>query len=1229
MARVKRILVWTGAGAGVLVVLFGALALILPRVLDMDSIGRSIASALEARYQVRSEHVELSFLPYPRVVIYGMRMTVPEKFTASAESLSLRPKLLPLLTGKFTPAAIYLAAPRVVARLPEPSGKSTPEDADKPLLQHITRLKDKLSQIQAAAFAALPGTEVITDDASLEIYSGAGRLFSFEEIDLKASVHGRGIDIELACGKSDLWEALTFSGWFDPNTLKSSGELNLTGGSPVNLVRYLSPSIGRRIGDSRLDFTLTLSTDGPRKAQADFTATAPKCTVLDGDAGVEMQNGSMAGTFLLGDEGLDISLSRFRFDYPRVSITGKYSHRFADQSISLELEGRDIDAAAARKAALAIAGDIRGVYRVFDIVRGGEVPSIQCSARAKSLQDLRKLENYVITGSMTGGAIYIGKVDLMIRDASGEVVISEGILDGKNLSGRTTGSSTSGGLLKVGLKGGDAPFHLDLLISADLSELPAVLKRVAKGETFRQELKLIHDVKGKTRGRLILGESLDAVVVKLETEPFKVSGRYERLPDALELEGTAFFMDGDKLWSPSISGKSGKSSCAKVGLSYEWGEEQIFRVKSDARSIVSMDLLRPFLEKNEFWKKTINGSLKGSVRVISVELRGPPPDKSKWAFRASGAIEELTFQTRHITGPVTLKSGEFEITPEAIAFNGVGALLADSALTVSGTVNDYSGVPKSVELSLVGNLGPSGNRNAAVLAGLPPSLRAISHLNLLNSRLVWEKEGKTAFEAEMHLPAGTRISIKLVKTPQELLIEELAVKDADSDAVISSRSKEDKLKIKFSGTLSNKTVDKLLTDNRLLTGPIQGKFDADFHADSPKTSTARGQVKISGFQLPTKFSVPARIESAILQADGGTINVKSAMISWNGSRLSLGGNIAITESAYMVDMNAFADSLDLKSILDSKKEPQPGETAEEPTEKPSKKGWDAPIRGVIRLRSERLSYGRLTWNPAVADLSISPGTIEVSLKQANLCGISTPGTVSITRDGLRMAISPSAKGQEIENTLTCLFGKHHLLTGSYTLKGNLSSHARAGAGIAQNLEGDLEFSAKDGRIYRFDTFAKIFSLLGITEVYRGVLPDLVNEGCAYSTITAKGKIKGGALTLSETVVDGPCIKMVLNGEIDMTNKKIDLVALVAPLRTVDRIVGAVPVLNKLLDGSLLSVPVRISGDLADPWVVPLSATAVGEQILGLMKRTLKLPFTIFQPLVKESEASDSSGEKQE
>jgi hypothetical protein len=76
----------------------------------------------------------------------------------------------------------------------------------------------------------------------------------------------------------------------------------------------------------------------------------------------------------------------------------------------------------------------------------------------------------------------------------------------------------------------------------------------------------------------------------------------------------------------------------------------------------------------------------------------------------------------------------------------------------------------------------------------------------------------------------------------------------------------------------------------------------------------------------------------------------------------------------------------------------------------------------------------------------------------------------------------------------------------------------------------------------------------------------------------------------------------------------NLIILVAPFKTVDRIVKVLPLLKHVLGGKLISIPFRAKGDIADPEVIPLPPTAIGSGVLGILERTLKLPITIMQPV---------------
>jgi hypothetical protein len=247
--------------------------------------------------------------------------------------------------------------------------------------------------------------------------------------------------------------------------------------------------------------------------------------------------------------------------------------------------------------------------------------------------------------------------------------------------------------------------------------------------------------------------------------------------------------------------------------------------------------------------------------------------------------------------------------------------------------------------------------------------------------------------------------------------------------------------------------------------------------------------------------------------------------------------------------------------------------------------------------------------------------VEVALQDAALCGIGTDGYVTLTPRDVRVDLMATADDGVLQDALDCLWGRQDLMDGRFDLQGRLF-----GAGPAADLRGQLRgpfrLQARDGRIYRFNLLSKIFSLLNITEIYRGELPDLVGEGFAYSRIDAAVQLEGGRLVIEEAVLDAPSMKIVCAGNVDLIAKQMDLTFIVAPLKTVDRILAWVPMVSHVLEGTLISFPVRATGDLRDPTLVPLSPAAVGAGLFGILKNIIKLPVTLIDLLNPGGEAED-------
>jgi hypothetical protein len=76
--------------------------------------------------------------------------------------------------------------------------------------------------------------------------------------------------------------------------------------------------------------------------------------------------------------------------------------------------------------------------------------------------------------------------------------------------------------------------------------------------------------------------------------------------------------------------------------------------------------------------------------------------------------------------------------------------------------------------------------------------------------------------------------------------------------------------------------------------------------------------------------------------------------------------------------------------------------------------------------------------------------------------------------------------------------------------------------------------------------------------------------------------------------------------------------LVSPLKTVDTIVKHIPIIDKIFQGTLIAIPVKVEGDVSNPKVTALSPSAFGSEAMGIIERTLKAPVKIVDPILTDT-----------
>jgi hypothetical protein len=326
-------------------------------------------------------------------------------------------------------------------------------------------------------------------------------------------------------------------------------------------------------------------------------------------------------------------------------------------------------------------------------------------------------------------------------------------------------------------------------------------------------------------------------------------------------------------------------------------------------------------------------------------------------------------------------------------------------------------------------------------------------------------------------------------------------------------------------------------------------------------------------------------------------------------QLTLSGHMEFLPEKFLFDMDTAIDGIEwdeLKKIIGQEK----GKDGQDGT--PDKE-WDFPLEGVMRVKSGSFRYGELEWSPFHADVSLSSAGVAIAITEANVCGVSCPGEVHSTPEGLSLSLQPVSQNQQMDSFVSCLFKGKEKITGEFDFRGSFAAQGK-GDQLVESLRGTGEFFGRDGRIYHDIFLVKIYQYLNSTDVFKGKFRSIGKEGFAYDTISIDMNLEGRKLVITEALLDGTSTEMVLKGTIDLKSKKIDGRALVAPVKTIDRVVKMVPVVRGVLGGTLITIPIRIKGDLASPKVTALSPTVIGSDLLRGMKTLAKLPIKVIRPV---------------
>jgi hypothetical protein len=327
------------------------------------------------------------------------------------------------------------------------------------------------------------------------------------------------------------------------------------------------------------------------------------------------------------------------------------------------------------------------------------------------------------------------------------------------------------------------------------------------------------------------------------------------------------------------------------------------------------------------------------------------------------------------------------------------------------------------------------------------------------------------------------------------------------------------------------------------------------------------------------------------------------------------GGSGLTASGSHLSFQIFSPQLDLDALLPKKEGTSPTSFGKI---RDLLSNWS--IDGKIQI--DQGKYRSLRYQDLKGMMKTINGTLFVHSLQFRGYGgdFWGEGWIKPTEKGIRIEIKPRFSNMEAKAFIRTLFEKGEeervLISGRVHIdKAELKGEGKDFQEMKESLVGGLRLEFENGVIERFNVLSKIFSILNVSQLVKGRLPDLATKGLPYRHILANFYVRAGVATTEDFLVDSDAMRITLLGKIDLGKNLIDAKIGVHPLVTIDTILSSVPIAGYILTGEdkgFISYFYQVKGNLDDPKIEAIPFKIVEESSWGIIKRLLGTPLRPFQ-----------------
>ncbi|MFP4031690.1 MAG: AsmA-like C-terminal domain-containing protein [Desulfococcaceae bacterium] len=293
----------------------------------------------------------------------------------------------------------------------------------------------------------------------------------------------------------------------------------------------------------------------------------------------------------------------------------------------------------------------------------------------------------------------------------------------------------------------------------------------------------------------------------------------------------------------------------------------------------------------------------------------------------------------------------------------------------------------------------------------------------------------------------------------------------------------------------------------------------------------------------------------------------------------------------------------------------------------------------VRVAGERLDLGPILEGRGKRDPSAGPGQKKDTTKDERKEAASgdsasgekadqTPPKAALNLDVSRVRLAKNAElrdltgevrlkgGRVSKADLEARQGKENPLTVKVTEDGTVSLRAGDAGSLLRGFQlsehikgGSLEVSATfsedggfrppvNGRIIlRNPTILNAPGLVRLLSAASlvGLLNELKDGGMGFSVVETGFQYRGDVVAISDGRAEGFAMGLTADGAFNLSAKTVDLKGLAVPFNVLNKVLGAIPLVGKLVGKGIIAVNYQMTGPLEDPnvQVEPLSTLPIG------------------------------------